>query len=411
MTESAKTFRGSTLDEVLPQIRAELGPDAIILAEREGVVGGIGGFFARKCVEVEAVSREAAPPLETAFEGLAAPLPSIPARLATSAYTSAPRVETPAAPALELTFADLLAQAAPGESDLPPVPEELIPEEFAPLVAPPEPVTATRIDVLDDVVAAEPVKTPIVVDDELAVRASLRDAGFPDADADELVHHALLHARPFAPHAPLRDVVRGALAQALQTPLGWKAKRRVVVLAGTEGAGAAEVAAALCAGYARAGISVAALGLDGVRAAAALAAKTEDAAVAIGVAEDVEDVRRWLPRFGRPDLLVAIAPTVVPGDEARRARTAELLAELPAHDLHLVLPSGATSGDAQDAFDALSGAGRVKGVLPVALDEAATIGGVLSLALREKLEVRWTAFGAGRLANAVPDDLAWRAIA
>ena len=53
------TFRGATLDEVLPQIRAELGPEAIILAEREGVVGGIGGFFARKCVEVEAVSRGA----------------------------------------------------------------------------------------------------------------------------------------------------------------------------------------------------------------------------------------------------------------------------------------------------------------------------------------------------------------
>jgi flagellar biosynthesis GTPase FlhF len=185
----------------------------------------------------------------------------------------------------------------------------------------------------------------------------------------------------------------------------------VVVLAGTEGAGTAEVAAALCAGYARVGLSAAALGLDGVRAAVALATNTEDAAVSVGIAEDVEDVRRALPRLGRPDLLVAIAPTVVPGDEARRARTAELLAELPAHDLHLVLPSGATAADAQSAFDALAGTTRVKGVLPVALDEAATVGGVVSLALRERLEIRWTASGAGRLATAVPDDLAWRTLA
>ena len=222
----------------------------------------------------------------------------------------------------------------------------------------------------------------------------------------------MLHARPFAPHASLRDVVRDSLAEALQTPLGWKAKRRVLVLAGTEGAGASEVAAALCAGYARVGLSVGALGLDGVRAAVALATHTEDAAVAVGIAEDVEDVRRALPRLGRPDLLVAIAPTIVPGDEARLARTAELLAELPAHDLHLVLPSGATAGDAQSAYAALAGAVRVKGVLPVALDEAATIGGVVSLALRERLELRWTASGAGavRVAIAAPNDLARRAL-
>ena len=247
---------------------------------------------------------------------------------------------------------------------------------------------------LDEPEAAEDA-APVAVDEEAGVRGALRQAGFADAEADELVRHAMLHARPFAPHAPLRDVVRDALAEALHTPLGWKTKRRVIVLAGTEGAGTSEVAAALCAGYARVGLSVAALGLDGVRAAVALATNTEDAAVAVGIAEDVDDVRRALPRLGKPDLLVAIAPTVVPGDEAGRARTAELLAELPAYDLHLVLPSGATAADAAAAHAALSGTVRVKGLLPVALDEAASIGGVVSLALRERLEIRWTASGAG----------------
>ncbi len=49
-----RTFRGRTLEEILPQIRTELGPDAIILREREGLVGGVGGFFAQRFVEVDA---------------------------------------------------------------------------------------------------------------------------------------------------------------------------------------------------------------------------------------------------------------------------------------------------------------------------------------------------------------------
>src|SRR6185437_15605306 len=49
-----KTYFGETLEELLPKIREELGPDALIVRQREGIVGGIGGFFGRKCVEVEA---------------------------------------------------------------------------------------------------------------------------------------------------------------------------------------------------------------------------------------------------------------------------------------------------------------------------------------------------------------------
>ena len=49
-----RTYRGRTLEELLPQIRAELGPDAIILREREGLVGGVGGFFAQRFIEVDA---------------------------------------------------------------------------------------------------------------------------------------------------------------------------------------------------------------------------------------------------------------------------------------------------------------------------------------------------------------------
>src|SRR3954471_6231267 len=78
-----KTFRGRSLEEVLPQIKADLGPDAEIVRQREGLTGGVGGFFQRACLEGEARPGEepvatrrfdayddepAAPALEQPFE-------------------------------------------------------------------------------------------------------------------------------------------------------------------------------------------------------------------------------------------------------------------------------------------------------------------------------------------------------
>src|SRR3954470_12317919 len=78
--DDVKTFRGRSLEELLPQIRAELGPDAIVLRRREGLGGGVGGFFQRPYVEVDARAPTAqeAPPLEirsdrATAEGLSSP--------------------------------------------------------------------------------------------------------------------------------------------------------------------------------------------------------------------------------------------------------------------------------------------------------------------------------------------------
>src|SRR3954452_7507427 len=58
-----KTFRGSSLEEVLPKIKADLGPEAEIIRHREGLTGGVGGFFQRACVEVEARPGEPEEPI------------------------------------------------------------------------------------------------------------------------------------------------------------------------------------------------------------------------------------------------------------------------------------------------------------------------------------------------------------
>ena len=58
-----KTFRGESLEELLPQIREEFGADAVILRQRDGLKGGVGGFFQKRCVEVDA--RAGAPRVDT----------------------------------------------------------------------------------------------------------------------------------------------------------------------------------------------------------------------------------------------------------------------------------------------------------------------------------------------------------
>src|ERR1700761_9629963 len=47
------TYRGRSLEELVPRIRQELGDDAVIVARRETTSGGVGGFFATRQIEVE----------------------------------------------------------------------------------------------------------------------------------------------------------------------------------------------------------------------------------------------------------------------------------------------------------------------------------------------------------------------
>ena len=56
-----KTYRGRTLEEILPRIKSELGPEAVIVRQRDGLMGGVGGFFQRPCIEVDARAAEAEP--------------------------------------------------------------------------------------------------------------------------------------------------------------------------------------------------------------------------------------------------------------------------------------------------------------------------------------------------------------
>src|SRR3954447_13034923 len=85
-----KTFRGLTLAEVERKVRAELGDDAVVVRQREGLTGGVGGFFQRKLYEVEAIAGPA---------GAAAPAAAAEAPVAAAALGAARAAEAPVAAA------------------------------------------------------------------------------------------------------------------------------------------------------------------------------------------------------------------------------------------------------------------------------------------------------------------------
>src|ERR1700733_15747112 len=52
---TTRVYRGRPVEELVPQIQRDLGPDAITLRRREGLTGGVLGFFQRAFVEIEAM--------------------------------------------------------------------------------------------------------------------------------------------------------------------------------------------------------------------------------------------------------------------------------------------------------------------------------------------------------------------
>src|SRR6478735_7287823 len=228
MTET-KTYRGKNLDEVLPQIRSELGEDAIILRRREGIVGGIGGFFGRRCIEVDAI----ASPVATA------PTVALPARTVFDAYDAGndasgdaenPVIRTmmdqahPFAQALQTAELRVANVAAPNGA----VEDEVADEEFQAIAFP-----------------------PIAGDGDWEAAASAAGAaGLPSAVVESLARDARRAMQPFAQDSSPLGLLERALARQIKVEHGWRTKRRTIALVGAAGAGKTLTAAKLCHAYA-----------------------------------------------------------------------------------------------------------------------------------------------------------------
>src|SRR4051812_24556053 len=266
-----KTYRGRTLEEVLPKIKADLGPDAEIVRQRSGLTGGVGGFFQRQCVEVDAK-----PPVERP-------------RRRFDAYDEDP------------------GQLAVGGSQLAEVePEPLdtfIPElpESEGLSAPgiqeifrqAEPFAEQLSQALEPVAPAQPPAERPAKAEELV--ATLTGAGLDPALASDIVDRVVANELPFSTPRGLKKLVRRALARRIPIAEPTTTGARSVAFAGPGGSGKTLCAARLAATYAtRSEMPVVVISLRPADGGAELAAMLEPFGIGVRTADSGAEARAHL---------------------------------------------------------------------------------------------------------------------
>ena len=367
-----RTFRGRTLDEVVPRIRAELGADAVILRRRDGIVGGIGGFFGRRCVEVDAGSAPAA-----------APMPAVPARSVFDAYDAAGGDD--AEPAVIRTvmaqarpFAEALERAE-GDAAAADLHEPV--EEFQPIAFPP-----VAPDVTWDAAAAEAVA-----------------AGLPGAVVEALVRDARRTMQPFDQTATPAGLMQRALARQIKVEHGWRTKRRTIALVGAAGAGKTLTAAKLCHAYATGStLAVRTLSLEPPADAYRLGTLTEHLDIGVRVAQTPDAAARSAARMPGESLIVVDTPPVSASDPDGIAELAGLLEAVRPDETHLVVPAWADPRAAAALYEAVTGELPVTRLTVTRLDEVDSLAGMVGLAFTLKRPLAYVTEGRRPIAGLRP---------
>jgi flagellar biosynthesis protein FlhF len=352
VTLETRTYRGESLEAVLPQIRAELGDNAVITRQREGIVGGVGGFFGKRMVEVEA--RASAPPSFDAYD------------------------EEPAAD--NALLQELYRQARPFAEQL----------EAAEAGVEPEPVS--------------------MLTETESVRAALARAGVPTPVAEGVLAEIETHLRPFDQVEPLADQARRALARRIKVRHGWKTQRRTIALVGPEGAGRTLTAAKLCHAYASGtDLAVSALSMEPARKAMRLATLTELVDVGLEIADDPQTIPLARRRLARSRLVVADTPAIESGDPRSIGRVGALLDALRPDETHLVVPASLEAQAVRLLLLDLQTRTRVDRLLVTRSDEPGAGGGAVGASLASRLPVSYLAGGRlpiSGLRPAEPEELA-----
>jgi len=410
-----KTYRGRTLEALLPQIREDLGADAIVLRRREGLAGGVGGFFQRSFVEVEArgpLPSDAAPEVRNdgaTADGLRTPIvqtlvdqaspfadalaradSTVAARAsdvmlaaARGAMAATPEPAVPAglygpqpnAPVVEDDVATVVARAAAPDY------EAIESPAPAPAIAPPAPAPAEIL-----------VAPPAVPDRPRAADAAqerLVAAGLSAGLAADVVGEAVTHGVPFATPRALKKLVRSALARRMPQLSDLGPDRRVIAIAGPGGAGKTNLICRLAAAYAQADHEVVVVALAAPDGGCAAAAELEPLGVSVIAAADAAQASRRL-RHREPLVTLIDTPALgAAGGQAAAALAPELRA-LGATEIHLALPA-TISGAAADELAAALGPLGITHVALTHTDETARPGAPVEVAIRGRLPLSYTA--------------------
>jgi flagellar biosynthesis GTPase FlhF len=359
MSTATRTFRGASLEEILPRIKAELGPDAVITRRREGLSGGLAGFFQKQFVEVEAHAG-AAP--ERRFEVIddSDALPDSLQSAAVDPGTRNSKLETPAteSPAIQ----KILEQAAPFADQLSTALERTAPSYGTAM----EPLVAGR---------RAPSEASELVEDLVA-------AGLHPVLAEGIVTETVSHVMPFSPHLSLDRMVRETLARRIPVQATWPRRGRTVGFVGPGGSGKTLCTARLAATYAQGSdLPVICMTLRPRDGGAELAALLKPYGVQVHAIDDPGEARARIAGAREHALIVIDTPTVSPADPAEMERLAADLERIGVYEVHFTLPATAGEHAAEDMLRAFAPVGVSRIVLTHA-DETGHVGPAVGLVIR-----------------------------
>lgn len=377
-----KTYRGRTLEEVLPKIKADLGPDAEIVRQRSGLTGGVGGFFQRQCVEVEA--KPPAPVSRRRFD-------------AYDEEPAGPRTTDDGVREELDTFVPELPEAAEGLSA--PGIQEIFRQAA--------PFADQLSQALEPVAPAKPPAERPAKAEELV--KAMTDAGIDASVALDVIDRVVAHELPFASPRSLKKLVRRALARRIPIAEPAATGGRSIAFVGPGGAGKTLCAARLAATYAtRSELPVVVVSLRPVDGGAELRALLEPFGIGVRVASSGAEARAHVAGALEHALVVVDTQAVAPRSPAEVNALADELRTLGVDEVHLTLPSTYSGPAARELAEALAPLGPARIAL-THMDATAHVGGLVDYAIREQRPISYVSEGTavpGGLAPADPDELA-----
>jgi flagellar biosynthesis GTPase FlhF len=445
MSTPTRTYRGRAVDELIPRIQRELGSEAIIVRRREGLTGGILGFFQHPFVELEAMPGGPRIDVYDEADSAAPPPPLAPAPPAPT-FSPPPQARPPQAPPAPTFAAPPSPAAAPpppfytrapasspdygsayvtahlaalarAERNQPVVPRAPLAsgvdfQEWMPRESAPPPARTEYVPVPPAPVAPAPERRTVAPGSGARARAgverSLCRLGISEELAAELIDGATAHVLPLAPRLGLAQAVRTTLAQRIPVAQPLPAKGAAVVIVGAGGAGKTTTCAAMLGAY-RAGSTLPASFATLTRASERgelqllLSPHVMKAAPASG-----PRAQRALRRARVDGLAIVDTPHLSPVDKAGIRELGRLLAALEPERIVVALPATLGAAAAAQLLEALKPLGA-NALAVTHADETDQIGVAVEAACRFGLAPEYMldrARSAWRLTRVDPTGLA-----
>jgi flagellar biosynthesis protein FlhF len=395
-----KTYRGKSIEELLPRIRAELGAEAVITSRREGLIGGIGGFFQKRCVEVDARPGgpridvyDEEPAIEETETVLQLPTPGEqhPVRndVATREGLATPQMQRLVGESKP--FSDLLEEIAAAPAVEPRTPEPIG-----------EGLPAPGVQIQQPEVETEPEPKRVS-----NLREGMVATGLGTDQAADIVDSVVRNVAPFSTPGRLKTLVRNELALRLPVaPAPGPGRRRLAVV-GPTGTGKTAAVARIAAAHAAVGQDVACFTVDPADDGASLRALLEGSGVPVQVIRGEELAVALLGESA--ELVLVDTPSASAGAAHTVETLAATLATAGLDEIHLAVRAGTASRAAVEMLETLRPLGPNRILVSSAADTT-YIGAVVDVAIRTALPIHYVAESVVDIAPADPRALASKVV-